>query len=75
MGDITDYISSTMDYTDGWKGDGDGMSLVKTCKYCDAVPLYWGWTDKGWRLFTPDGHLHECKKHNNEGVSNDNANG
>lgn len=47
-----------------------------TCKYCGRESMFWAETMQGWRLFTPDGHLHECKKpYNNEGENNDNANG
>lgn len=36
------------------------------CRYCLAGPLYWFETDKGWRLFSDAGKLHECTKYKHE---------
>lgn len=35
--------------------------LIKVqCAYCKRKGLYWQETERGWRLATPNGKLHEC---------------
>ena len=43
----------------------DEGERLTSCKYCGKEDLFWSETMQGWRLFTSEGHLHECKKHNN----------
>ena len=57
MGEQADYI---IDQIWNEEEDYDGSLQVKVCKYCNRFGFYWGKTDRGWRLHTATGKIHEC---------------
>jgi len=39
---------------------------TKSCKSCGRSNLHWGHTEYGWRLFTPEGVMHDCRGRHNQ---------
>ncbi len=50
------YSNGSLDEFSGTVGE-EGVA----CRYCGTAFLYWGETDKGWRLFNNEGNIHLCK--------------
>jgi len=46
---------------DHWDIFADEWNPDVTCRYCRKGGFSWGLTDKGWRLLTPTGIVHNCK--------------
>ena len=56
---LDDELSGEFD--DEYCGGSSGPR-PKTCRQCGVTNLYWGWAEKGWRLFDENGTLHSCPR-------------
>lgn len=64
LGDMSQFEAYELGIIDelGYEA-GPRMSVPKRCRHCGATNLHWGQTTIGWRLFSADNTLHECKQY------------
>ena len=62
MSDTFDHYGQAMDQmSDGFVEYGDEKPIAnKTCKFCHETGLHWQMHLNNWRLFNPNGDLHNC---------------
>jgi hypothetical protein len=54
MGDMTDYVMSTVEFTKA------SRNILKICRYCGTGALHWEMVDDKYRLHYKDGREHYC---------------